>query len=571
MLNKQASAPLCPNCNIEMVKRNNKKTGYPFWGCVNFRKGCRANYSYSYGKKMIAKVEMDYSKFIPSSMQLAIKDSFVNTGLNIQIRASAGTGKTVTMAWLLQFAKEYSNIACMAFNTHSADDFETKIPAYATSGTTHRFALKNFNGVDIDEDKVKKEIDLYFHEEVDSLKASNRELWDRLDAQKSAMAKLVGLIKNTLTFPAEENLQKLAEKYNVEYEPKDAEWFFGTVMYIFDMGLPETVSDIHVIDLDDMIYLCAIGIVPCRQYDLIILDEAQDTNDMTMEFIRLSLKPDGRIIMVGDENQSIYAFRGANTDAMDVLEKMFSSKKLPLSISYRQPKAGVQFVNKLFPDIEHYAAENAIEGAVHENFDYEKFLPEIMSILENSATKNEENLALCRNNAPLVKPVFQLIRNGIKAVIKGKDIGTQLRNKIVYISNKYHCETIGDFFSAVELYETDQIAKYTRQKAKQSAFEKLSDDCETLLALADDCEQINDIFRKIDKIFSDKTNKAVVFSSIHKAKGLEADNVFIIRPDLMPSSMASTEEEIKQERNAMFVAYTRQKKNLYILVENKKE
>ena len=46
-------------------------------------------------------------------------------------------------------------------------------------------------------------------------------------------------------------------------------------------------------------------------------------------------------------------------------------------------------------------------------------------------------------------------------------------------------------------------------------------------------------------------------STIHKAKGLEADNVYIACRDLMPSSRAKKDWEIRQEYNLMYVAYTR--------------
>jgi len=57
----------------------------------------------------------------------------------------------------------------------------------------------------------------------------------------------------------------------------------------------------------------------------------------------------------------------------------------------------------------------------------------------------------------------------------------------------------------------------------------------------------------------------VTFSSFHRAKGLEADNVFIIKPSSMPSKRASQDWEIRQEQNIMYVAYTRAKDTIFMV------
>ena len=62
---------------------------------------------------------------------------------------------------------------------------------------------------------------------------------------------------------------------------------------------------------------------------------------------------------------------------------------------------------------------------------------------------------------------------------------------------------------------------------------------------------------------------AIVLSTIHKAKGLEADNIYIYYPSLMPLKLAIKDWEIKTENNLIYVAYTRAKKTLNFMKENK--
>lgn len=87
---------------------------------------------------------------------------------------------------------------------------------------------------------------------------------------------------------------------------------------------------------------------------------------------------------------------------------------------------------------------------------------------------------------------------------------------------------------------------------------------ETILAVADGCDTVQQVRDRIASIFSDD-KAAVTLSSVHRAKGLESDRVFVLRPDLMPHKMATQPWQIVQERNLMYVCYTRSKSELYFV------
>ena len=85
---------------------------------------------------------------------------------------------------------------------------------------------------------------------------------------------------------------------------------------------------------------------------------------------------------------------------------------------------------------------------------------------------------------------------------------------------------------------------------------------ERILAIESISNGIDDpnvVIEKIDTIFSDKDKSGICLSTIHKSKGLEADRVFIIHQDLIPSKYASLPWELEQEKNLEYVAYTRAK------------
>jgi superfamily I DNA/RNA helicase len=77
--------------------------------------------------------------------------------------------------------------------------------------------------------------------------------------------------------------------------------------------------------------------------------------------------------------------------------------------------------------------------------------------------------------------------------------------------------------------------------------------------LSDDINTSDELIEKINNIFSDRKKGGISLSTIHKAKGLEAENVYIACRHLMPSSRAKKDWEIRQEYNLMYVAYTRAK------------
>ena len=89
--------------------------------------------------------------------------------------------------------------------------------------------------------------------------------------------------------------------------------------------------------------------------------------------------------------------------------------------------------------------------------------------------------------------------------------------------------------------------------------------------LSDDINTSAELIAKIDGIFSDRKKGGISLSTIHKAKGLEAENVYIACRHLMPSSRAKKDWEIRQEYNLMYVAYTRAKNILGFIDEKEFE
>ena len=80
----------------------------------------------------------------------------------------------------------------------------------------------------------------------------------------------------------------------------------------------------------------------------ILIDEFQDINRVQFEVIRLIASPNNNLFVVGDEDQSIYGFRGARPDFMLNFGKYFvGAKKIILKDNYRSKKSIVEVSQRL--------------------------------------------------------------------------------------------------------------------------------------------------------------------------------------------------------------------------------
>ena len=297
------------------------------------------------------------------------------------------------------------------------------------------------------------------------------------------------------------------------------------------------------------------------EFDYIIGDECQDFSVAQRELILRCVKKNTRMFYVGDKNQCLYNFASASPESFDKLKSLPNTISLPLSISYRCPKNIVKFAQTLVPNIEHNE-NNKIDGEVKYNSKIEEI--------------NDGDMVLCRNNAPLMKLYTELIRNGKKCKIRGKDIGLNLKRIVKsYKQDKLNADLSKDGLF-VRLYENlfslrDKMIKKSGLDEttimNDSAIVNKLDVINTLEILSEGINNSDELITKISDMFSDRKNVGISLSTIHKAKGLECNNVFIACPSLMPSKSANQKWEIEQENNLKYVAYTRAKSKLSFLNE----
>lgn len=545
--------PSCPVCGSEMKLRTSVRGS--FWGCTRFPR-CKGTRNASDGQKQFAPAPKPEYKPISdrkwSVYQQAIFD-FVkscksNPGNNAVVEACAGSGKTTTIVKALEFTPTDSSVAFLAFNKHIANELKEKVPPHVYASTIHSLCYANvraaLGNVTVDENKCS-------HILRNNQKSARGRMAEVMDESHSEIIKIVSLLKNLLLEPTDENLDYITDRYGINSNG-DSDYIYTAARDVYHQSLNQ-IKQMKVIDYDDMIFACAFPSVniACRKFDYIFGDEVQDWNTAQITIILKSVNRNGHVIAVGDRFQSIYGFRGADVEAIPNVIKALNATVLPLSICYRCPKSHVKLAQAIVPHIE--ASETASDGIV-KKVQVEKALADL---------KNGD-MVICRLNAPLVRPAFSLIRQGIKAVIRGRDIGTGLNNLIAKVMKKHGASTLEQLLSDLHAYGELEIEKLMKRE-KNTQAQTLQDQIETIYAIADGVVGLNELKERIAKIFDDNV-QGVVFSSVHKAKGLEADRVFILQEEKMPHPLAKRDWEKAAEYNIRYVALTRAKKEL-IFVE----
>lgn len=462
-----------------------------------------------------------------SEYQQAIFADIANGTGNTQVDALAGTGKTSTIVeGFHHLPKGKTSLMC-AFNKSIQTELESRAPNQVTVKTLHalgymacRRAFPKIGQPD------KNKLDGY-------LKAEKGDSGDTYELRAN-MAKLISLGKGYLASTPKE-MDEIMDRHEVDTCGESRDNFIGSSMRVMEA----TKKDTHRIDFDDMIWLPNVLELRLDKHDFVFIDEAQDLNLAQINLALHSVNGNGRIISVGDEHQAIYGFRGADSNAIQNIVDRMGSKRMPLSVTYRCAKSIVEKAKSLVPEIE--AAPNAEEGLV-----------ETCNTNQMVDRVKPGDFILSRVNAPLIKWCLALLKMRMPANIQGRDMGKNL----LALIKKSKAGNVDDLLAWLNEYEAMEVERMVKAKRDPSV---LHDKVDCLRTLCDGVTSIAEVKENIDKLFRDGDDQdRVILSSTHKAKGLERERVFMLTDTYKPSK--STEEA-----NLAYVAYTRAKRELYLV------
>lgn len=495
----------------------------------------------SFSKAVRAKQQpVSTSKVVGTDQQEAFWAALVESLTeHMVLRARAGTGKTFSLvegANRLLAAHPNHRIILCCYNKAIAMEASTKVPPKVWARTQHSLGkamLEEHLGGQVAIDGRKPWILL----KNASCSADFK--------SKAAIIKYASLVKNILPYemqPTWEHLEFIQDRYGVDIKVDQ------TVLQWVHRLLKESKAVVDMIDFDDMIWLpVQLGLVPSWRADTLLVDEAQDLNPCQQE---LSLLLGKRIVPVGDDRQSIYGFRGADVHSLDTMQELLGGcKVLPLTKTFRCPKSHVERAKQWVPDFE--ANEANVTGSIHH-----RDPQEMRDALEVG------DLVMCRINAPTLAQAFALMREGKRVAIQGRDLGGSLVSLGKDLSRKGpYTEDVCELLKRLEKYEAKQVEQFQQEEfVSERKIQQLLDKTSCFRILADGMDSLKEMEERSKKVFADMDvpmRDRITLSSVHRAKGLEAPNTYILRPDLQPFPAATEDWELQQENNLLYVAGTR--------------
>jgi superfamily I DNA/RNA helicase len=477
------------------------------------------------------------------------------------VEAVAGAGKTTTIVQACKLMT--GSVAFAAYNKKIAAEIETKAAEHKLGdqvrvGTFHKFGLNAWRRVAGD----RLNVDARAKQDAIALELA---LPDELTAFVTKLTSLAknsaigvpgfGRVDDVMAWRAIIDHHDLADDLE---DPRDLP--VGITFAQRALALSRDMAR-ELIDFDDMIYMPVVTNCRVWQNDWLLVDEAQDINPARRAIARKMLRPNGRAIFVGDRHQAIYGFTGADADAVDRITKDFACQLIPLTTTYRCPKAVVAAARDYVDHIEaHPSAPEGIVSEAHED-----------DLTTLGLTK--EDAILCRLTRPLVSTAFKLIRAGIPCHVEGRDIGAGL----LKLAGRWkRIKTVDKLRARLEEYMEAEVEKLIAKKQEVKA-EAVQDRVETLLVLMDGCETVTELKAKVEGLFTDSEDghqSTLTLSTVHKSKGREWQRVFVLGfAKFMPSKMARQLWQMEQENNLIYVAFTRAKAELVIVEvsEKKKE
>lgn len=301
---------------------------------------------------------------------------------------------------------------------------------------------------------------------------------------------------------------------------------------------------------------------------VLVIDEAQDMDRHEFELIKTLMEhnEDMRVIAVGDDDQNIYEFRGASSEHLERFISEQQARKVELIQNYRSKANLVDFTNQFVNKISKRLKETPIIAQTKEN-GHVKIITHKSSNLIVPVVKHVSTSELKGSTCILTTTNDEALQ--IEGLLKNNNISA----KLIQSNDNFHLYDLKEIryfldqldFSIDKYIISDQNWRTAKLQLKNEF--KVSPNFEICVNLIKDFELSNpkkkyqsdvEIFIRESKIedFINSKVETILISTIHKAKGKEFDNVFMVLSNFNPN-------EDKRKRQ-LYVGMTRAKNNLTI-------
>jgi len=483
------------------------------------------------------KVYMNNLSMAKSEEQLDIIDTAkaLTAGQILKIDAWAGAAKTSTLVMIAEELVE--NSICLVFNKSAQLEAVERFPDHVECRTTHSLAYQSV-GLSI-QHKLSRPQGRYINvlgtgNEI--AKHFNLEPFELGGGQKPVTAGLLGLlIRNTCNKYEQSRDEDLTEEHLVqkvrEYKGKESAMLRNLIMSkaneLWKMRSDPSSSVLATHDTYLKMYQLS---NPNLRYDVIYLDESQDSNDCVLDIVT---KQTAKLILVGDSRQAIYGWRGA-VNALDKVQQNTITKRLTTTYRYGQDSADI--------------AAKILDSDVQ----IKSFKGLVTEVGDNVVDKSKPYTILYRTNEALVLDAVNSISQGLIVNLE--------------IDTKDFCNLLD---SSIALYRGEMGKVKHEDLVAFENFTDMKDEANSSAPLTRIVNLIeNNHCWKVLRTLRDHKNHPnpdIIYTTAHKSKGREWEQVELAHD--YPSHYDSKKKWVglpTEEQNLLYVAATRAKKALNI-------
>ncbi|QCI20714.1 DNA helicase Rep [Buchnera aphidicola (Brachycaudus cardui)] len=366
------------------------------------------------------------------------------------ILAGAGSGKTKVIInkiiYLINHCKyKADNITAVTFTNKSAHEMRVRLSEYLNVLEIKKIIISTFHSLGLE----------IIKQEINALKFnSNFTLFDEKD-QIMLLKKICHKDKNI-----EDDIQSL-KKINIMisywknqfYTPLQAESLANShlekkIAYIYKK-YNDYLCESNILDFDDLICIPTLLLKKNqkiqhywqKKISYLLVDEYQDTNNSQYELIKMLTKIDSNFTFVGDDDQSIYSWRGANPENLLLLKKDFPSLKvIKMEHNYRSSGRILKVANSLISNNIHF-----LKKKLFSNLEYGDLIKVIVG-------KNEENEAEKIAKKILYQHAIKKIKYQDCAILYRGNYQSKILEKVLIKANiPYNISENSSFFSRPEI------------------------------------------------------------------------------------------------------------------------
>ena len=537
---------------------------------------------------------------------------FVKNGTgNGIIDAVAGAGKTTTLMGCVLHIPNIDDVIYCAFNTSIRKELQEKFHAakknvkvctihslgfdmlratmdYKVNDRKYNEIIKDSTFFETLEPFVDRILGYHNHPTVAELKRLDEKRYSLDCEDKNTLndgQQYVGKIMTrlleinqkhrcTLEEDSVEGYDKMVRHFGIfdsfeteqNYYKDELRCYFNAHKKLLKEGNSMAVSH-GIIDYTDMLYLpYVLNLSSKNKYGFVFVDECQDLSNAQLYVVKQYLREDGRLLAVGDPYQAIYGFAGADCLSFERVKNTFNCTPLTLTDCFRCPQAVIQLAKSIRSDIN----------------GFKQYSGKIYRIPEREVIYNakEGDLIICRFRKPLMKMALRLIAKDFKVKIHPDELQGFIGNYKSFFTPQelrkiLTQDRIDAFFEQARnrneqriIRETQNADSVIRNILIKKAVGEMEETLNFLKTKFFDwhLNTLQSILTRLEYTLSNPQSEAIKLSSIHRAKGLENDRVFILNYNKLPCKR-TLEWECTQERNLHYVALTRSKEELYLCNE----